>query len=54
VYKRQEKRSATTNTYEVKVKMEDGSVRSFSQTTLPGWQSGDRVRVENGQLSSRA
>ena len=49
-----EKRTRTSNTYEVKVRMEDGSTRSFSHKTEPNWQNGDKVRVENGQLSSRA
>ena len=49
-----EKRTRTSNTYEVKVRMEDGSTRSFSHNSEPGWHSGDKVRVENGQLTSRA
>lgn len=40
--------------YEVSVRFEDGTSRIFSQDTPPNWRSGDRVKVENGQLVSRA
>jgi outer membrane lipoprotein SlyB len=40
--------------YEVTVRFEDGSSRVFSQDTPPAWRSGDRVKVENGLLVSRA
>ncbi len=47
-----EKRTHTTNSYEVVVRMENGSVREFTQSG-EGWQVGDRVRVVNGALRSR-
>lgn len=40
--------------YEVTVRFEDGTSRVFSQDSASGWRSGDRVRVENGLLVSRA
>ncbi|GGC95099.1 glycine zipper 2TM domain-containing protein [Undibacterium terreum] len=44
-----EKRRNTTTTYIVKVRMDDGKVRSFPQD---GWRVGDRVREVNGKLES--
>lgn len=40
--------------YQVTVRFEDGTSRVFTQETAPAWRSGDRVRVENGLLVSRA
>lgn len=40
--------------YQVTVRFEDGTSRVFTQQTTPAWRSGDRVRVENGLLVSRA
>jgi len=34
--------------------MEDGAVRTFAYDTPPRWTTGDRVRIVNGQLHSRA
>jgi outer membrane lipoprotein SlyB len=48
-----EKRSRATTTYQVLVRMENGHTRSFSFAQQPGWNTGDRVRVVNGQLTSR-
>ncbi|HTD05458.1 glycine zipper 2TM domain-containing protein [Undibacterium sp.] len=44
-----EKRSKTSTSYIVKVRMDDGKVRSFPQD---GWRVGDRVREVNGKLVS--
>lgn len=49
-----EKRGRATTSYEVRVRMEDGSVRSFPYAQQPGWSVGDRVRVVNGHLAERA
>lgn len=49
-----EKRSRTTTSYQVRVRMEDGSIRTFPYAQQPGWNTGDRVRVVNGHLTSRA
>lgn len=40
--------------YQVTVRFEDGSSRVFTQETAPAWRSGDRVKIENGLLVSRA
>ncbi len=48
-----EKRTRTTTTYRVRVRMEDGEIRTFPQSGQDGWQVGDRVRVVNGALTSR-
>ena len=48
-----EKRTRTTTSYQVRVRMEDGETRTFPQTSGNGWHVGDRVRVVNGALTSR-
>ena len=48
-----EKRTRTATTYQVRVRMEDGQMRTFSQSGTNGWHSGDKVRVVNGELTSR-
>lgn len=47
-----EKRARATTSYRVQVRMEDGTVRSFRQTT-DNWRVGDRVRIVNGELTLR-
>ena len=37
--------------YDVIVRFEDGSTRTFSSETPPAWQSGDRVKLQNGTLT---
>jgi outer membrane lipoprotein SlyB len=49
-----EKRSNTTSSYQVQVRMENGRIRHFSYSSQPGWHAGDRVRVVNGRLTSAA
>lgn len=46
-----EKRTHTTTSYQVKVRMEDGMLRSFPQPRPDGWRAGDRVKVVNGALT---
>lgn len=48
-----EKRTRSSTTYQVRVKMDDGEVRTFPQTGPDGWHTGDRVRVVNGVLTAR-
>jgi outer membrane lipoprotein SlyB len=48
-----EKRTRTATTYEVRVRMEDGNVRTFPYNNQPPWGAGDRVRVEDGYLTGR-
>ncbi|MFC5475309.1 glycine zipper 2TM domain-containing protein [Paraherbaspirillum soli] len=47
-----EKRTHTTTTYQVEVRMEDGKMRSFPSSQSE-WRVGDPVRVVNGHLESR-
>lgn len=49
-----EKRTRSTTTYNVRVRMEDGEVRTFPFTQQPSWNVGDRVKVVDGQLTARA
>lgn len=49
-----EKQQRTVTSYQVRVRMEDGVVRTFSYDNQPQWAAGDRVRVVDGQLRSRA
>ena len=48
-----ERRTRHVTTYQVRVRMEDGSVRSFPYNSAPGWNAGDRVEVIDGHLSAR-
>lgn len=48
-----EKRTRSTTTYQVRVKMDNGKHRTFPQNGQDGWRVGDRVRVVNGALVSR-
>lgn len=49
-----EKQNRTITSYQVRVRMEDGATRTFSYDNQPQWTTGDRVRVVDGQLRSRA
>jgi outer membrane lipoprotein SlyB len=40
------------HSYEIRVRMDDGGVRTFHQQNAPGWRSGSRVKVVNGSLRS--
>ncbi|MCF8149269.1 MAG: glycine zipper 2TM domain-containing protein [Burkholderiaceae bacterium] len=46
-----EKSTKESKRYDVIVRFEDGSTRTFSSETPPAWQSGDRVRLQNGLLT---
>lgn len=46
-----EKKVKTTSVYKVKVRMEDGSYRTLSQTEQPDHAVGDHVKVVNGRLA---
>jgi outer membrane lipoprotein SlyB len=45
-----EKQARATTRYEISVQMEDGSVRTLTQTVAPGVRTGDRVRVDGGVI----
>ena len=46
-----EKSVRSTKVYEVRVKMEDGSTRSVTQSQAPAWRNGDRVKVDGNSIS---
>jgi outer membrane lipoprotein SlyB len=43
-----------TTSYEIRVRLDDGSLRTFRQSSQPNWRSGDRVRIVKGRLRSAA
>jgi outer membrane lipoprotein SlyB len=46
-----EKSVKESKRYDVLVRFEDGSTRTFSSDSPPAWQSGDRVKLQNGLLT---
>ncbi|MBE0612027.1 MAG: glycine zipper 2TM domain-containing protein [Burkholderiales bacterium] len=47
-----EKRVKTTKSYEVTVRLDNGTSRVFSEASLPSWRNGDKVRIVNGVIRS--
>lgn len=45
-----EKNRNQTTRYEISVRMQEGSLRSVMQDSLPAWRIGDRVRIDNNML----
>jgi outer membrane lipoprotein SlyB len=43
-----------TTSYEIRVRLDDGTLRTFRQSSPPQWRSGDRVRIVKGRLRSAA
>ena len=43
-----------TTSYEIRVRLDDGTLRTFRQSSPPQWRSGDRVRIVKGRLRSVA
>jgi outer membrane lipoprotein SlyB len=41
-----------TKRYEIRVRLDDGTARTFHQQAAPRWQRGDRVKIVNGGLRS--
>lgn len=41
-----------TTSYEIRVRLDDGTLRTFRQSSPPAWHSGDRVRIVKGRLRS--
>lgn len=48
-----EKHVKTSKTWNVAVRMEDGSTRSFPYASEPGFRAGDAVKVVKGKLEAR-
>ena len=40
--------------YEIVVRLENGTSRTFNQASAPAWQAGDRVRIVDGVLHSNS
>ena len=49
-----EKRVKATKSYNVTVRMSDGSSRVISESVLPAWRDGDKVRIVDGAIRSNA
>ena len=49
-----EKRVKTTRSYEVTVRLNDGSSRIISEASAPNWRTGDKVKIVNGAIQSNA
>ncbi|MBS1220261.1 MAG: glycine zipper protein [Proteobacteria bacterium] len=49
-----EKRVKTTKSYEVTVRLNDGTSRIISAAGVPVWHTGDKVRIVNGAIQSNA
>lgn len=49
-----EKTVKKTKSYEITVRFEDGTTRVFNQETEPSWRAGDKIKVNNGILSSNS
>ena len=49
-----EKRVKATKSYEVTVRLHDGSSRVISEANLPTWHIGDKVKIVNGAIQSNA
>lgn len=43
-----------STSYEIRVRLDDGTLRTFRQNNPPAWRSGDRVRIVKGRLRSVA
>jgi len=48
-----EKRTRGTTAYQVRVRMEDGHIRTFPYNNQPHWAVGDRVKVVDGYLTAQ-
>ena len=49
-----EKRMKTTKSYEVTVRLNDGTSRVISEAGVPVWHTGDNVKIINGAIQSNA
>jgi len=49
-----EKRVRATKSYEITVRLNDGSSRVISQASAPTWRTGDKVKIVNGAIRSNA
>jgi outer membrane lipoprotein SlyB len=45
-----EKRARATKTWEIDVRLDDGSTRTIPSSSAPVWHAGDRIRLLDGKL----
>lgn len=45
-----EKRVKATKSYDITVRLDDGSVRVINEVNPPSWRNGDRVRIVDGAI----
>lgn len=45
-----EKRSKSTRSYAITIRMDDGSIRTINEANAPQWRAGDKVKVVNGAI----
>ncbi len=48
-----EKSRSQTTSYEVSLRMDDGSIRTIASEAMPSWRIGDKVRLDSGAIVSR-
>ena len=48
-----EKSKNKSLSYDIRVRMEDGSYRTLRYASQSGYRTGDRVRIDNGRLARR-
>jgi outer membrane lipoprotein SlyB len=48
-----ERRTRSTTAYEVRVRMDNGTVRTFPYNNQPNWNIGDRIKVIDGYLTTQ-
>lgn len=46
-----EKNAKKTSAYQIRIRMNDGTLRTLSQHDVPSVNTGDRVRLSNGRIS---
>lgn len=47
-----EKRVKATKSYDISVRLDDGSTHVINETNPPSWRAGDRVRIVDGSIRS--
>ncbi len=47
-----EKRVKATKSYDITVRLDDGSTRVINEANPPSWRSGDRIRIVDGAIRS--
>ena len=47
-----EKNARGSHQYQITVRLDDGSMRTITETAQPKWQNGERVRVNNNRIAS--